>query len=156
MKLPARLRAPLAAALFATALSAHAQQCDIFTDVLATDSFCNSVQWLKNREITQGCVAGQYCPGSNVTRAQMALFMNRLGTALSPLLRGTSANFVAPANPIAPGQFVPTRVSNNVAAVNYPRLARIRGYVSVPASGSTLMNMFLVYDSTTTARPGHG
>lgn len=63
---------------------ANAQQCDVFTDVLATDSFCPAVEWLKNRQVTTGCAATQYCPGNNVTRAQMALFMNRLGKALSP------------------------------------------------------------------------
>ena len=60
-------------------------QCDTFTDVLATDSSCPAVQWLKNRQVTLGCTsATQYCPSNNVTRAQMALFMNRLGKVLSP------------------------------------------------------------------------
>ena len=59
-------------------------QCDTFTDVLATDTFCPSAQWLKNRQITLGCTPTMYCPSGNVTRAQMALFMNRLGKALSP------------------------------------------------------------------------
>jgi hypothetical protein len=59
-------------------------QCDTFTDVLATDIFCPAVEWLKNRQVTTGCAPGVYCPSNNVTRAQMALFMNRLGKALSP------------------------------------------------------------------------
>ena len=64
--------------------AANAQKCDVFTDVLSSDSFCPAVEWLKNRQITTGCAANQYCPINNVTRAQMALFMNRLGKALSP------------------------------------------------------------------------
>lgn len=57
--------------------------CGGFTDVLTSDSFCNSSEWLKNRGITLGCTATQYCPSQTVTRAQMALFMQRLGDAIS-------------------------------------------------------------------------
>jgi hypothetical protein len=72
------------AAVFGFAGAANAQQCDVFTDVLASATYCPAVQWLKNRQVTTGCSAGMYCPSANVTRAQMALFMNRLGNALSP------------------------------------------------------------------------
>jgi hypothetical protein len=61
--------------------------CNGFSDVLPTDSYCNATEWLANRGVTQGCVAGQYCPANNVTRAQMALFMNRLGDALTPVVQ---------------------------------------------------------------------
>jgi hypothetical protein len=59
-------------------------QCETFTDVAAAAAYCPAVQWLKNRQVTTGCAAGMYCPNDNVTRAAMALFMNRLGKALSP------------------------------------------------------------------------
>src|SRR3990172_13433561 len=44
----------------------------------------DSVSWMFTRAITTGCAPGLYCPTSTVTRAQMALFMNRLGVALPP------------------------------------------------------------------------
>lgn len=136
----------LAAALFAAALPAQAQQCDVFTDVLAADPFCNAVQWLKNRGITTGCTATQYCPANNVTRAQMALFLNRMGLALGPFHFGATANGTAPA-PLAPGQFVPLCITTILPAATYQRLAQLRGYVNVPASGSTSMQMFLIFDA---------
>ncbi len=55
-----------------------------FTDVLTTDSFCSNAEWLKNRGVTLGCTATTYCPSQSVTRAQMALFMNRLADAILP------------------------------------------------------------------------
>jgi hypothetical protein len=60
-------------------------QCDTFTDVPASATYCAAAQWLKNRQITLGCTdATHYCPDLSVTRWQMALFMNRLGKALAP------------------------------------------------------------------------
>ena len=94
--------AALAMALGCGADPAQAQQCSVFTDVFITDSFCPAVQWLRNRNITLGCTATAYCPGNSVTRAQMALFMNRLGIALTPRIvsfqqgTGTGSN-IAPA-----------------------------------------------------------
>jgi hypothetical protein len=64
-------------------LAATPAACSAFTDVPGTSAFCASVEWLKNREVTLGCVAGQYCPGADVTRLAMAAFMQRLGTALT-------------------------------------------------------------------------
>lgn len=67
--------------------------CNGFSDVSPSDSFCNATEWLANRSITLGCVAGQYCPTGNVTRAQMALFMQRLGNALTPTLLRAEQGF---------------------------------------------------------------
>jgi hypothetical protein len=60
--------------------------CGGFTDVTVGASFCNSAEWLKNRGVTLGCTATTYCPNDTVTRAQMALFMQRLGDAISPAI----------------------------------------------------------------------
>jgi hypothetical protein len=139
------LRALVAGALVASALPAAAQNCDVFTDVLASDPICPSVQWLKNRGITTGCTATAYCPTNNVTRAQMALFMQRMGKAISPAHVGATGGFAAPAAPLNPGQFQPLCISGNVAAANHPRAVRLRGYVTVPANGP-LLNMFLIVD----------
>ena len=78
------VRAALAGALLALAGSAHAQQCSGFTDVFASESFCEDVTWLKNRQITQGCTATEYCPTAPVSRLAMAAFMNRLGNVMQP------------------------------------------------------------------------
>ena len=63
-----------------------AGNCYGFSDVLPGDSFCSAAEYLGNRGITTGCAAGLYCPTANVTRAQMALFMNRLASTVSPTI----------------------------------------------------------------------
>lgn len=50
---------------------------EMFTDVPATSSFCPWIEELSRRGITTGCTATKYCPGSAVTRAQMAVFVVR-------------------------------------------------------------------------------
>jgi hypothetical protein len=74
--------------------------CNGFGDVSPLDSFCNATEWLANRLITLGCATGQYCPGQNVSRAAMALFMQRLGNSLAPEFRyfatGTTNDFQTP------------------------------------------------------------
>jgi hypothetical protein len=71
--------------------SALAAPCAGFTDVDDSEygtgpgSVCGAVEWLKNRSITIGCTSPtEYCPVSPVTRASMALFMQRLGGRLTP------------------------------------------------------------------------
>jgi hypothetical protein len=64
---------------------ASAAPCAGFTDVDSADPFCPHVEWMRNRGITLGCTTTSvFCPGNDVTRLQMAAFMNRLGTALTP------------------------------------------------------------------------
>ena len=46
--------------------------------------FCEEAHWLRNALVTLGCGGDNFCPGQAVTRAQMALFMNRLATTLTP------------------------------------------------------------------------
>jgi hypothetical protein len=64
-----------------------------FTDVPDTATYCTNTEWMKNRAITTGCTATAYCPADPVTRASMALFMNRLGTALTPALLHAETTF---------------------------------------------------------------
>jgi hypothetical protein len=72
--------------MLGTAPAAWAQQCAGFSDVLASDTFCPNVEWIKNRQVTLGCGTGTtYCPFDPVIRLQMAAFMNRLGNALTPV-----------------------------------------------------------------------
>jgi subtilisin family serine protease len=48
-----------------------------FNDVPVSSPFCPWIQELANRGITGGCGNGSYCPGSPVTREQMAVFLLR-------------------------------------------------------------------------------
>jgi len=56
----------------------------LFDDVDDGAIYADAVEWLVNRAITLGCGGNNYCPNNRVTRAQMAMFMQRLGNALSP------------------------------------------------------------------------
>lgn len=49
----------------------------LFTDVPSSSSFWPFVQGLYASEITTGCATGLFCPNDNVTRAQMAVFLQR-------------------------------------------------------------------------------
>jgi hypothetical protein len=133
-----------AAALVLAALSSGtlAAPCGTFTDVQDTDAFCNATQWLKNRGVTLGCTSATlYCPADVVTRASMALFMNRLGIALTPRLLGTQAQTTAAT--LQPNQFQPYCLTETVPAVNYPRIARATGSITAPMAGP-LAQLFLV------------
>ena len=55
-----------------------------FGDVPQSAIFCKEALWLRNALVTLGCGDGSnYCPGESVSRAQMALFMNRLAVAMT-------------------------------------------------------------------------
>ena len=71
--------------------NALATPCAGFTDVDSTASYCEAATFIKNKGVTTGCAAGTtFCPNDLVTRAQMALFMQRLA-------RGGPNNFLADA-----------------------------------------------------------
>jgi len=79
-------RITLLVALAVGAGPSSAAPCAGFTDVSDTGAFCPNVEWLKNRGVTLGCTSATlYCPNDDVSRLSMALFMNRLGTALTPV-----------------------------------------------------------------------
>ena len=119
-----------------------------FDDVQDTNNFCNSTQWMKNRGVTLGCTSTLYCPGDVVTRASMALFMNRLGTALTPKLVGIQSG-MGTGSVIGPGDFIPfcQTSATDIPAVNYPRQLRARGTISAPLSGSAIgLNLYRVFN----------
>jgi hypothetical protein len=80
----------VAVGLFVVVSSAQGQFCPgvapwVFDDVQASDSACPAITWMALNNISLGCqllgpLDRNYCPNDNVTRKQMALFMNRLGT----------------------------------------------------------------------------
>ena len=57
----------------------------VFTDVPAGNPFCPFIEELFRRGVVSGCGGGNYCPGTPVTREQMAIFVLRtLDAALNP------------------------------------------------------------------------
>ncbi len=47
----------------------------LFGDVAPTNGACPSIHYIYAQAITAGCGGGNYCPASNVTRNQMAVFL---------------------------------------------------------------------------------
>lgn len=146
MNRPGLAAAALALALVSAATPVIAVPCAGFTDVQTTDTFCNAVQWLKNRQITTGCGAGTtYCPSDAVTRASMALFMNRLGLAVSPKMLAVQG--VTGAATLTPNNFSAVCSTAVVPAVNYPQAVRAHGTISVPAVGNQLALSFYLSEN---------
>lgn len=54
-----------------------------YGDVPDSNPFHGDITAITNAGITSGCGGGNYCPDRNVTRAEMAAFMNRLGALAS-------------------------------------------------------------------------
>ena len=87
-----RLLPVLAATLVLAASNAHAGPCapgtNPFSDISDNIFFCTNTLWLRNANVTLGCVSSganlNYCPDEYVIRSQMALFMNRLARTLTP------------------------------------------------------------------------
>lgn len=125
---------------------AAAQQCVGFSDVLASSGFCPSVEWIKNRVITTGCVTppGQppgtyYCPNDAVSRLAMAAFMQRLGKALTAEVIPDHVTLVGGAT--IPGEsptpaliLCDTGLDSTVVA--YPRRALLHATVTGLADGN--------------------
>jgi hypothetical protein len=91
------------------------QQGAHFTDVPQSDPFYTVIGKLSARGITQGCGAGNYCPNAPVTRAQMAVFLERATRGgsfvppLAPCVNGHTANFTdvpCPGNPSLFADFI--------------------------------------------------
>jgi hypothetical protein len=49
----------------------------VFGDVPCPSTFANWIEQLAAEQITGGCGNGNYCPGSNNTRGQMAVFITK-------------------------------------------------------------------------------
>jgi hypothetical protein len=136
----------LGVALCAAAVPAAAQLCAGFTDVSASSGFCPNVEWIKNRSITLGCTpATSYCPNDPVTRLQMAAFMNRLGTAITPALisqEGVSLAGVLGTFDQPSGNVGVVCSSGDVPITGYPRKILVNGVASFWPDGA---GRFVVY-----------
>jgi hypothetical protein len=76
-----------------------------FNDVPCSDPFASWINELVARGITAGCGNGNYCPGSSVTREQMAVFLLVMqeGSGYAPPACTTSLFFDVPcSDPFAP------------------------------------------------------
>ena len=85
----------LAAALVAAGvfLSGVVFASHTFSDVPTAAFYHNAVEWMFNRGITSGCAAGLYCPNNSVTRGEIAVFLQKEGQVLTPVVIDTiSAN----------------------------------------------------------------
>lgn len=103
-----------------------------FSDVPTSPASVHSaVEWIVNRAITAGCAPGLYCPGTAVTRAQMAIFLRALGVALTPTILG-GGDFGAAVDPdpspivCQTADYTPT----------FPQRALMRAYLSLFSAGA--------------------
>jgi len=48
----------------------------MFNDVPASSPFCKWIEELARRAVVTGCGGGNYCPGANVSREQMSVFLS--------------------------------------------------------------------------------
>lgn len=123
-----------AAAIAGVSSSARAAACSGFLDVDDQSGFCPNVDWLKNRAITLGCTSiNQYCPGNEVTRLQMAAFMNRLGVAMTPAVlygEGTGGALDLDSPPQA------LCATNALAGASYPRSVQLGASLTAQAGAS--------------------
>lgn len=100
-----------------------------FTDVPdSLGAFHSAVEWMKNRAITSGCTTTAYCPNDPLTRAQMALFMQRLGGdgLLTPKILHASGFLAAPAIAACP---------TTAHTPTFPQQAIIHSRVSTTSAG---------------------
>lgn len=137
------LRAALMAFSLAGTAAVHAAPCAGFDDVDSASPFCANVEWIKNRAITLGCTATQYCPDSVVTRLSLAAFLNRLGSALTPVeLRGEAAPGAIDLDSAAV-----VCQTTDAAATTFPRRAQVDAVLAMRASADTNVGAQLVMSS---------
>ncbi|MFO1310504.1 MAG: hypothetical protein U1F41_00400 [Burkholderiales bacterium] len=110
------------AALGFRAEPATAAPCAGFADVDEAALYCSAVEWLKNREVTLGCDIGLYCPAAPVNRASMALFMKRLGDALTPVV--LHKEFIVTTTTVVPAAGQIYCSTDDYKPLGFPRTAR--------------------------------
>jgi hypothetical protein len=67
----------------------------VYSDVPDSNPFAADITAITNAGVTTGCGGGKYCPLDNVTRQEMAAFMNRLGAlgpGKTPVVHAATAN----------------------------------------------------------------
>jgi hypothetical protein len=116
--------------------AAWAQSCAGFSDVGSAHPQCSNVEWIRNRAITLGCTSTSlFCPTDFVTRLQMAAFMNRLGTALTPQQLVVDGALTAPQLDLDTAP-VACSTTPPYAVASYPRRALVDLSLSAQAATS--------------------
>jgi hypothetical protein len=137
-----------------------------FSDVPDGHFFHADVDALVDAGVTSGCSAGKFCPEANVTRGQMAAFMNRLG-ALAPdkapvvnadKVDGRQANDLT--RVVQGGAIATTTItSTGIVYVQVTLQAPTSGYVqltssvSIQGAGCTVLCNVTAYLSQTNGNP---
>ena len=137
-----------------------------FSDVPDGHFFHADVDALVDAGVTSGCGGGRFCPGANVTRGEMAAFMNRLG-ALAPdkapvvnadRVDGRQANGLT--RVVQGGAIATTTItSSGIVYVQVVIQAPTSGYVqltssvSIQGAGCTILCNVTAYLTTTNGNP---
>ncbi len=133
------------ALLITTALLAGtgaARASHLFSDVPTSAIYHDAASWLATRAVTLGCATGLFCPDDFVTRAQMALFMNRLGKALSPTF------LIAEAVPGAQDiDASPILCQTTDYTPTFPQRAKADGWIALDPAGVMNVSVRLVYST---------
>lgn len=129
--------------LFAASSSAVAAPCADFTDVEDTSPFCPSVTWMKNRGITTGCTATEYCPDQSVSRLAMAAFLFRNAQPLGPavqtaLVGGTGGGAYSLQ---CPDGAVVVGVDGNFGGFEQPSMGSIRATCRSVSTGALVKSL---------------
>ncbi len=131
-----------------------------FGDVPDSNTFHGDISAIADAGVTGGCGGGNYCPDENVTREQMAAFMNRLG-ALAPgkapvvnaaKLQGKGAAAFMPFGANAPVGSVQFGSWAVAASANFPGVTSIS--FAVPASKVPNVQVVQFGAAPTSACPG--
>jgi hypothetical protein len=131
-----RIHLLLATALLAAPCAAMAQNCAGFGDVAASSPFCQNVEWVRNRAVTLGCGDGSnYCPSDPVSRLQMAIFLHRLGTALTPVDLPVAA---VPAAVQTPGANPVVCATADYPVTGFPRRAYVNAMATLSAPSASI------------------
>ena len=80
-----------------------------FSDVPTSNPFHADIDALVDSGVTSGCGGGKYCPSANVTREQMAAFLNRLGALApgkTPVVNATKLDGIDSTGFMTPGSVV--------------------------------------------------
>ncbi|MEX0650733.1 MAG: hypothetical protein WD186_01750, partial [Actinomycetota bacterium] len=78
-----RRKVTFAAAIVLLAVAVPASANHVFSDVPADYVHHGAIAALDESGVTAGCAAGEYCPGDDVNRGQMASFLTRAGTTIT-------------------------------------------------------------------------
>ncbi len=111
-----------------------------FGDVPDSNPFHADIDAVADAGVTSGCGGGNFCPSANVTREQMAAFMNRLGALApgkTPVVNATKIDGFSSADLNRVGFSVNTLLIDPALA---PTTGSLFRSVAVPAKGYLIIS----------------